>query len=129
MANVRDAEPEIRRLMDETMALQTVCQHIQDLAKGPGATKLLASKQLLESISSELQKEFTQMLRALQPGLRQRAKKKLLRRSLKWPFKKEEMEQILELLERHKSAVVEIGNNVEIQFEESYYCQLALLVY
>ena len=103
--DVKNAESEIRRLMDNTMALQMVFQHIQSLAKGPDATKLIASKQLLESVSSELQEEFTHMLQVLQPGLRQKAKKRLLGRSLKWPFQKEEMEQTVQLLERHKTAL------------------------
>jgi len=90
-------------LMNSIMALQTAFQQVSHLAKGPGATKLIALKPLLESSSLELENEFNRILRILQPGLRQKTKKKLLRQRLKWPFQKVDVEQILQLLERHKS--------------------------
>jgi len=92
-------------LMDSIMALQTAFQQVKNLAKGPGATKLIALKPLLESSSLELEKEFNRILQVLQPGLRQQTKKKLGQR-LKWPFQKADVEQILQLLERHKSALI-----------------------
>jgi len=90
-------------LMNGIMALQTTFQQVKNLAKGPGATKLIALKPLLESSSLELEKEFNRILRILQPGLKQKTKKKLLGQRLKWPFQKADVEQILQLLERHKS--------------------------
>jgi len=93
-------------LMDGIMALQTTFQQVQNLAKGPGATKLIALKPLLESSSSELEKEFTRILQILQPGLGQRETRKVLRQRLEWPFQKAGVEQILQLLERHKSALI-----------------------
>ena len=93
-------------LMNGIMALQTAFQQVRNLAEGPGATKLIALKPLLESSSLELEKEFNRILQILQPGLRQKTKKKLLGQRLKWPFQKVEVEQILQLLERHKSALI-----------------------
>jgi len=90
-------------LMNGIMALQTVFQQVKNLATGPGATKLIALKPLLESSSLELEKEFDRILRILQPGLKQKTKKKLLGQRLKWPFQKADVEQILQLLDRHKS--------------------------
>jgi len=92
-------------LMNGIMALQTAFQQVKNLAEGPGATKLIALKPLLESSSLELEKEFNQILQILQPGLRQKTKNNLLRQRLKWPFQKADVEQILQLLERHKSAL------------------------
>ena len=92
-------------LMNSIMALQTAFQQVNNLAKGPGATKLIALKPLLESSSLELEKEFNRILQILQPGVRQKTKKILLGRRLKWPFQKADVEQILQLLERHKSAL------------------------
>ena len=92
--------------MDNITALQMVFQQIQDLANSPaGATKLKASKPLLESISTELEQEFNQLLQVLKPGLTQKGKKLLLRQKLKWPLQKEDMENTLQLLERHKSTL------------------------
>jgi len=91
--------------MNNIMALQTTFQQVSHLAKGPGATKLIALKPLLESSSLELEKEFNQILGILQPGVRQKTKRKLLGQRLKWPLQKADVEQILQLLERHKSAL------------------------
>jgi len=98
-------------LMDSIMALQTAFQQVKNLAEGPGATKLIALKPLLESSSLELEREFNRILQILQPGLRQKTKKKLLRQSLKWPFQKADVEQILQLLERHKSTLTVAMNS------------------
>jgi len=92
-------------LMNSIMALQTAYQQVKRLAEGPGATKLIALKPLLESSSLELEKEFNRILQILQPGLGQRTRRKVLRQRLKWPFQKADVEQILQLLERHKSAL------------------------
>jgi len=92
-------------LMDSIMALQTAFQQVQNLAKGPGANKLIALKPLLEKSSLELEEEFKRIHRILQPGLREKTKRKLGQR-LKWPFQKADVEQILQLLERHKSALI-----------------------
>jgi len=89
--------------MDSIMALQTTFQQVSHLAKGPGATKLIALRPLLESSSSELKKKFDKILEILQPSARQTKKRKTLGERLKWPFQKVEVEQILQLLERHKS--------------------------
>ena len=72
----------MNHLLDNITALQTVFQQVQNLAKGPGATKLITLKPHLESISLELEQEFNRMLEVLQPGLRGKAKRKFLRRNL-----------------------------------------------
>jgi len=91
--------------MDSIVALQTAFQQVQNLAKGPGATKLIALKPLLEISSLELEREFNRIFQILQPELGQRATMGSLRQRLKWPFQKADVEQILQLLERHKSAL------------------------
>jgi len=90
-------------LMDNIMALQTAFQQVSHLAKGPGATKLIVLKPLLEKSSSDLKKKFDQILQILQPSERQKKKRKMLSQRLKWPFQKADVEQIIQLLERHKS--------------------------
>jgi len=92
-------------LMNGISALQTAFQQVKNLAEGPGATKLIALKPLVESSSLELEKEFNRILQILQPGLGQRVWRKALGQRLKWPFQKADVEQILQLLERHKSAL------------------------
>jgi len=101
-------------LMDSIMALQTAFQQVKNLAKGPGATKLIALRPLLESSSSELEKKFDQILQILQPSVRQKKKRKTLRERLKWPFQKTDVEQILQLLERHKSELTFAMNSDQV---------------
>jgi len=92
--------------MISIMALQTAYQQVKNLTGGPGASKLIALKPLLESSSLELEKEFDRILQILQPGLGQRARRRVLRQRLKWPFQKADVEQFLQLLERHKSTLI-----------------------
>jgi len=93
-------------LMNGIMALQTTFQQVSHLAKGPGATKLIALKPLLESSSLELEKEFNRILQMLRPGLEQKGERRVLRQRLKWPFQKADVEEIIQLLQRHKSALI-----------------------
>jgi len=97
--------------MDSITALQTTFQQVSHLTKGPGATKLIALKPLLESSSSELERKFDRILQILQPSIRETKKRKTLGERLKWPFKKADVEQILQLLERHKSALTFVMNS------------------
>lgn len=92
-------------LMDSIMALQTAFQQVKNLANGPGANKLIALKPLLEKSSLELEEEFKRIHQILHPGLREKTKRKLGQR-LKWPFQEADVEQILQFLERHKSALI-----------------------
>jgi len=89
--------------MDSVTALQTAFQQVSHLAKGPGATKLIALKPLLEKSSSELKQEFDKILEILKPSERQDKKRKMVSQRLKWPFQKAVVLQIIQLLERHKS--------------------------
>jgi len=90
-------------LMDSITALQTAFQQVDHLAKGPGAAKLVALKPLLEKSSAELEKKFDRILQILEPSERQNKKRKTLGQRLRWPFQKADVEQIIQLLERHKS--------------------------
>ena len=68
-ADVKNVGSEINRLMHNITALQNVFQHVQKLAGGSGATKLVAPRRLLSgSISLELENQVYGMLQILQPG-------------------------------------------------------------
>jgi len=90
-------------LMDSIMALQTAFQQVNHLVKGPGATKLIALKPLIEKSSEELKQKFDRILEILQPSASQNKRRKRLSQGLKWPFQKADVLQIIQLLERHKS--------------------------
>jgi len=97
-----DAKPDIDRLMGCTLALQILLQHVRDLAKGPGAAKLVASKELIESTALELEREFKSLRKvlALEGG------QDIRKSCLKWPLQKEDVEKIIQLLERHKATLI-----------------------
>ena len=117
-ADAKDAKPEIDRLMDYVLALQNLFQQVEDLAKGPGAAKLVASKEIIASTSSELEREFKMLQKILEPGKRQGILKSFGRR-LKWPLQKENVEKIIQLLERHKTTLI-TAMNCDQMYEVDY---------
>jgi len=108
-ADAKDAKPEIGRLMTYVLALQNLFQHVEGLAKGPGAAKLVASKEIIESTALELEWEFKTLQKMLEPGKRQSILKSF-GRQLKWPLQKEGVEKIIQLLERHKTTLITAMN-------------------
>ena len=95
--------------MDNITALQRIFQRVQSLVNGPDATKWITSKLLNDSIS-ELKAEFNgllQVLGAVQGTAGKKHQKFFWRlRKLKWPLQKEDIEKILQLLERHKTSLI-----------------------
>jgi len=108
-SDAKDSKPDIDRLMGYIIALQHLFQHVRDLAKGPGAAKLVASKELIEGTARELEWEFKSLQKVLEPGKRQGILKSFGRR-LKWPLQKEDVEKIIQLLERHKTTLITAMN-------------------
>jgi len=111
-----DAKPDIDRLMDCTLALQNLLQHVRDLAKDPGAAKLIVSKELIESTAWELEREFRSLQKVLEPGGGQDIPKSCL----EWPLQKEDVEKIIQLLERHKTTLI-TAMNCDQMYEADYY--------
>ena len=89
-------------------AFQTAIQSTKKLTEGPGATKLKESKPLLDNISPQLEKEFKELLKVIEPGVQQWTKRKLLRRRLEWPLKKEDIEKTIQLLEQFKTTLMTV---------------------
>jgi len=104
--------------MAYVLALQNLFQQVEGLAKGPGAAKLVASKEIIESTSSELEREFKMLQRMLEPGKRQSILKSFGRR-LKWPLQKEDVERIIKLLEGHKTTLI-TAMNCDQMYEVDY---------
>jgi len=96
-----DAKHDIDRLMGCTLALLNLLQHVRDLAKGSGAAKLVASKELIESTAFELEREFKSLQKVLEPGGQD-----IPRWCLEWPLQKKDVEKIIQLLERHKTTLI-----------------------
>ncbi|KAJ9654373.1 hypothetical protein H2201_009008 [Coniosporium apollinis] len=103
---VKDAKTDIDRLCKEIEAVQGVLKQAQELAKGPKASKLLASKPLIEKIPSELREEFARLEEQLDPGKRRKAMHTFGLRALKWPLTSEQVDKTLRVLERHKTTLL-----------------------
>jgi len=110
-----DTKPDIDRLMGCTLALQNLLQHAQYLAKDPGAAKLVVSMELIESTAWELEREFKSLQKVLEPEGGQDIPKS----SVEWPLQKEDMEKIIQLLERHKTTLI-TAMNCDQMYEADY---------
>jgi len=112
-SDAQDAKPDIDRLMGYVLTLRHLFQHVQALAKGPGAAKLVASKGLLEGTALKLEWEFKTLQKILEPGKKQGILRFFGRR-LKWPLQKEDVENTVQLLERHKTTLVTAMNSDKV---------------
>jgi len=115
-----DAKPDIDRLIGCTLALLNLLQHVRDLAKGPGAAKLVASKELIESTAWELEWEFKSLQKVLEPGGAQDIPKSCV----EWPLQKGDVEKIIQLLERHKTTLI-TAMNCDQMYGVDYICTLS----
>jgi len=114
-ADAKGAKPEIDRLMAYVHTLQNLLQQVEVLVK---AAKLVASKEIIASTSSELEREFKMLQRMLEPGKRQSILKSFGRR-LKWPLQKQDVEKIIQLLEQHKTTLI-TAMNCDQMYEVDY---------
>ncbi len=108
-SDAKDAKSDIDRLMNNINTVQNVFQQLQQLAEGPEAAKLAASKPVIEKIASELRQEFERLHEILKPKKREKLGSALGLR-LKWPLQKEDVEKTLQLLERHKTTLTTAMN-------------------
>ncbi|RPB27278.1 hypothetical protein L211DRAFT_846805 [Terfezia boudieri ATCC MYA-4762] len=108
-SDAKNANSDIERLMGNVEALQNLFQRVQALAEGPGAAKLVASKELIVRTALELEQEFKTLQKILEPWKRQSILKSFGRR-LRWPLQKEDVDKIFQLLERHKTTLITAMN-------------------
>ena len=104
-SDAKGTKSDIKRMMDNVHALQDLFQLFQDLAKGPGAAKLVASKPLIDRTALELEQEFKALQKILELG-KMKGMLKSFGKRLKWPLQKEDVEKIFQSLERHKSTLI-----------------------
>lgn len=101
--DVKSARQDRERLHKEVEALHHVLENVQNMAQGSNASKLLnLSSYLKESCSPDIKKLEIK----LDPRKGQKAMTKLGFRALKWPFDKDEVDEYINRLERHKSTII-----------------------
>jgi hypothetical protein len=96
---VKNAQDDILRLQREVEILQDVLEKANQLRDGQTRQKVPAS--LLKECLYELQQLETQ----LEPSKGRKTMRKFGIRALKWPFKSEETDKIIQRLERYKTSV------------------------
>jgi len=91
-ANVKNAKGDIERLQGETQRLKETLRLVQSLCDGPNGAKLQASQDLRDGVNN-CEKHFTQLGTRLAPRTRQKAMSRF--RALRWPFRKNEVDEII----------------------------------
>ena len=102
-SDVKDARQDRERLHKEVKALQHVLENFQNLVEGSNASKVpYLSSYVKENCSPDIKDLEVK----LDPGKGRKAMKKLGVRALKWPFDKNEVDEYINRLERHKSKII-----------------------
>ena len=95
---VKNASTEMKLLREEVANLQNITQRIQGLLKTTNAAKLESSQSLKKALDHSTSR-LEEMDRRLGQGLKRKdghwLKRKLHLRALKWPFQREEAQQMI----------------------------------
>jgi hypothetical protein len=108
---VRDARADIRTLYNSIKGLEAILSAIQDLLNR-GDAGLAESKQSLEPPLRQSELDLTKLRFDLQGSQEKFQKFGRAAQSLAWPFKKKDVEKMVDALERNKSALM-LGLEVE----------------
>lgn len=101
-AKVKTAKEDIARFRIELEAFIKVLQNLQELARSPEATKLVALKALAKSIR-QCELDLESLQKKLEPSKGRKAMSRYGVRALKWPFESSELHNFMGTLERYKS--------------------------
>ncbi|KAJ5552241.1 hypothetical protein N7494_001619 [Penicillium frequentans] len=99
----RDARDDVRTLQRAVAALEGILQKLKDILQGPHGATLSTSSSLASNISDCLI-QLQDLEKKVDMGRGNRMMKRLGIRALKWPLKRTEIDKIINVLERYKSA-------------------------
>src|SRR5271168_928938 len=99
LSEVKDARKDIERLHSKILMLHDVLEKSVKIVEGSTA-RLPVSKSVLESLK-RCEGDLENLKKKLDPGKRQKAMKRIGLRALKWPFTKNEVDKIVEMLENY----------------------------
>lgn len=107
--NSKNTESDIKHLMDNISALQSLVQLAEGLVHSPDSTKLIEANKVIES-TSKLQEELKNLLHVLgatQVTAGKRHKLLFWRlQKLKWPLQRENVEQTVQVFEQYKTNLI-----------------------
>ena len=118
-ASVRIAKTEIERLDNEVKAIQGLFQRLWELlerqkSSGIADLKRLQTMQSLSESTEYARSDLQQLQQKLRIRTGQKAMSKVGFRALKWPLKKQEVDEYVTKLERHKASV-----NTALQLDQT----------
>jgi ankyrin repeat domain-containing protein 50 len=112
--DIRDARAEIERLYDSVVSLEIIARGLDDLVKQRGI--VMMNSALLEDPKGPLKQALSELQRVKEKLEVQTiddrfeklklSVKQSIKRSLKWPFKKEEVLTIVARMENQKSSLI-----------------------
>jgi len=98
---VKDAKEDIERLEREVKSIKSILEDVKRLLRGPDSAQLSASQKLLASLQ-DCFLQLKEMDARLEPGKARKAMSRVGWRALKWPFKRKDVEKIINNLGRCK---------------------------
>ncbi|KAH8736502.1 hypothetical protein BGZ61DRAFT_411264, partial [Ilyonectria robusta] len=97
--DVRNAAADIERLHKEVTNLRRTSQDVQSLLKSPNGKKLEKSRNLDDALGRSLLR-LAELKERLKPSTTYKAMSRIGLRALKWPFNRNEVEQLLQEFRR-----------------------------
>lgn len=105
---VKNAKPDIERLQKEVDRLNTVLEGVQRILQGPNGAKLQTSQRLCDGLSgcfSQVNKLEKKLTDKLYVGKKDKVMSRFGYRALKWPFEKDEVDSIIQILEGYRDTL------------------------
>ena len=112
--NVKNAKDDIERLQGQTQRLKETLEYVQSLCDSPNGAKLHASQHLRDGVK-DCEIYLTQLGGKLAPRTRQKAMSRYGIRALRWPFRSNEVEGIIEKLSKCRDNI-----SFHLQVDQAY---------
>jgi len=111
---VKHAKSDIERLRGEVEGFTALLREVEQLLGGPNKAQFSTSQKLHKTLKDCLS-ELTKLEEKLSPGRRQKAMSRLGVRALKWPLERNEVNKVIDDLERYKQTV-----SLALQVDQTY---------
>ncbi|KAJ5098832.1 hypothetical protein N7532_005833 [Penicillium argentinense] len=102
LSSVKNAKQDIQRFQEKTIALAQVLQSLNGLLCGSSGTKLTATQDLIDNITT-CSSTLTKLKERIDPETTQRRMRKWGLRAFKWPLKRSEVDGFIGEIEWYKT--------------------------
>ncbi|KAM3066489.1 hypothetical protein ACMFMG_011987 [Clarireedia jacksonii] len=114
--NIKNARDDIERLQREAQGLKAILERVHSLCNGPNGIRLQDSQGLRKRVE-DCQKQLAQLEAKLEPRTTKKLMSRYGIRALKWPFKSNEVDSIIEKLGNCKDNIsfsLQVDQEVQI---------------